>query len=468
MKELIKLIGATSLVVFSVTANADDALQHFHDQAAMAKLKEGEAALVQKDYGKAVAIYSELANNKYSIAEYQMGYLTLHGFGIDKDDLIANAFFLKAAEQGLPQAKFALGTMYLTALNTAQAMPWLKQAALQNDPHALYMAGVMYENGINMPVDPNVAVSFYEKSAQQGFSSALYNLALMLYKGEGVPKNIPVALTYFAKAATAGSAKAQDVMGVFTSMGMNNIAVNQSQALAFFNESAKQGLIEGQYNLGVMYYNGWGVAADEKNALLWITKAADQGLPRATYLEGYLAYNGIGETKNVAQALELYEKAADLGLPDAQLATATLYHNGEGTTKDDIKAFALYQAAAKQGNPMAEYMTGYFYQQGLGIIPDKSAAVTWYEKAAEQGIDKAQIAVASMYANGDGVAQSDKMAYVWLSLAITSSDAAIHNTAQASLDALSKLMKPEDVDAAKTLASSYYNKIAANQMAQKH
>ena len=106
-------------------------------------------------------------------------------------------------------------------------------------------------------------------------------------------------------------------------------------------------------------------------------------------------------------------------------------------------------------------MAGLFYQQGVRVLADQATAATYFELAAAQGIDSAEMAIAAMYANGVGVAQNDKMAYVWLSMASTSSNRQIHDTATATLATLARVMKPEDLDAAKKLAQTYYEKMAA-------
>ena len=53
---------------------------------------------------------------------------------------------------------------------------------------------------------------------------------------------------------------------------------------ANFNQctaEAKQENAVAQYNLGVMYERGLGVAQDDKKAVEWLTKAAEQGNPKA-------------------------------------------------------------------------------------------------------------------------------------------------------------------------------------------
>ncbi|MBM3522441.1 MAG: SEL1-like repeat protein, partial [Alphaproteobacteria bacterium] len=54
-----------------------------------------------------------------------------------------------------------------------------------------------------------------------------------------------------------------------------------AEALKLWRPLAEQGNAYAQYNLGVMYDNGWGVAQDYAEAERWYRLAADQGNARA-------------------------------------------------------------------------------------------------------------------------------------------------------------------------------------------
>lgn len=56
---------------------------------------------------------------------------------------------------------------------------------------------------------------------------------------------------------------------------------NYSGALHFWQERAKAGDAQAQFNLALMYHGGLGVAADEIQALRWYQKAAQSGYPWA-------------------------------------------------------------------------------------------------------------------------------------------------------------------------------------------
>ena len=54
------------------------------------------------------------------------------------------------------------------------------------------------------------------------------------------------------------------------------IEQNQTQAAQWYEESARQGYVDAQYNIGIMYASGRGVAADDGKAMMWLALAAKQ------------------------------------------------------------------------------------------------------------------------------------------------------------------------------------------------
>jgi hypothetical protein len=57
-----------------------------------------------------------------------------------------------------------------------------------------------------------------------------------------------------------------------------------------------------QNNLGVMYYNGYGVSQNYKEAFKWYIKAAEQGIALAQYNLGAMYANGDGVTQDFKEA----------------------------------------------------------------------------------------------------------------------------------------------------------------------
>ena len=91
-----------------------------------------------------------------------------------------------------------------------------------------------------------------------------------------------------------------------------------AEARAWFDKSAAQNWAAGQYDLGMIYYNGSGVTRSYEKAFEYLTQAANQNHAAAQYYLGTIYEYGYGDTdKNLDTAKSWYQKAADQGQKDA-------------------------------------------------------------------------------------------------------------------------------------------------------
>lgn len=77
---------------------------------------------------------------------------------------------------------------------------------------------------------------------------------------------------------------------------------------------AAQGDAEAQYNLGMLYYEGYDVNQDYATARQWWEEAAAEGNAWAQYRLGVLYSKGRGVPQDDATAREWFEKAAAQGV----------------------------------------------------------------------------------------------------------------------------------------------------------
>ena len=109
---------------------------------------------------------------------------------------------------------------------------------------------------------------------------------------------------------------------------------------------AEQGdpLIE--YMLGTVYFHGLhGVLKNDTEAVKWFRKAADQGILQAQYDLGVMYANGDGVPENDAEAVNWYRKAADSGLVEAQYELARMYYYGGGVPENYVHAYVWLSMA---------------------------------------------------------------------------------------------------------------------------
>jgi len=163
-------------------------------------------------------------------------------------------------------------------------------------------------------------------------------------KGYVMRRLLIVIALVFAHTAVAG-----DFEDGVAALGHKDYAT----AISKFRSAALQGSVAAQYNLGVMYDRGEGVAQDYKEAVRWYQLAAQQGDADAQYNLGIMYRNGQGVAQDYKQAMRWYRLAALQGNAKAQNNLGFMYGNGFGVVQDYVRAHMWYNIAAVNGDKMS-------------------------------------------------------------------------------------------------------------------
>ena len=118
-----------------------------------------------------------------------------------------------------------------------------------------------------------------KERAEQGDAAAQFNLALMYDSGQGVTQDYKKALKWYRLAAEQGYALAQNNLGVMHHYGLG-VKTNYKEALRLYRLAAPQ-VVQSQYSLGAMFYQGQGVNQDIVIAYMWFYVAAKNRNPRS-------------------------------------------------------------------------------------------------------------------------------------------------------------------------------------------
>ncbi|MDR3418443.1 MAG: tetratricopeptide repeat protein [Nevskia sp.] len=167
----------------------------------------------------------------------------------------------------------------------------------------------------------------------------------------------------------------------------------QDYPLAFrlLRPFADQGMAVAQFNLGVLYAQGYGTQADPAESMKWFEKAAAQNNADAQNALGIFYRDGNAvAAADPAQAAEWFRKAAEQNQADAEYNLAALLDVGSGVPQDKAQAIKLYQAAADQDLPAAQYRLGVHYANGDGVQADRVQAYKWFALAARQNVTEAR------------------------------------------------------------------------------
>jgi len=182
-------------------------------------------------------------------------------------------------------------------------------------------------------------------------------------------------------------------------------------------ENAEAGDVDAQYEVGIMYLKGQGVAQDRAKAINWLEKAAKNGNEQAA--------SKLGRIHEKEEKFKQSQSEAESGDLKAQYEIAMMYLKGRGVDKNgklgkqwltkaaeknDAKAITRLGIVTYKGDAgpvdypqalklfmqvndrsaLAQYYLAEMYSQGLGVDRNYQAAIGWYKKAAAGGFDRAQ------------------------------------------------------------------------------
>ena len=273
--------------------------------AAAGPLEDAHAAYRRGDYATALQLWRPLANQGVAKAQYGLGFLYAKG-------------------QGMAQ-------------NWAEAVKWFRKAADQGFADAQAGLGVMYANGQGVAQDYAEAAKWFRKAADQGNAFAQSNLAAMQLKG--------VAQNYVQerKPNAAAARPLEDAEAAYQ-------RGDYAMAYPLTRPLADQGDAVAQSNIGVMYFNGQGVAQDYAEAVRLFRLAADQGGPAGQRGLGVMYDHGYGVAQDYAEAARWYSLAANQGDAIAQFNLGVLYASGQGVAQSYVQAHMWFNLAAAQGD----------------------------------------------------------------------------------------------------------------------
>jgi TPR repeat protein len=125
---------------------------------------------------------------------------------------------------------------------------------------------------------------------------------------------------------------------------------NYEVALAEWQTLAEAGDAGGQFGLGMMYGNGFGVDMDDAQAIKWYSLAAEQGHAQAQCNLAVMYQNGWGVPQSDAEAVKLYTLSAEQGIVEAMMALGRFYAMDFAVDYDPVKAYQWYSLAKLMGD----------------------------------------------------------------------------------------------------------------------
>lgn len=432
--------------------------------------------------------------------------------GIDaasKNDFVtAYRLYVKAAERGIPDAQYRLGTLYYygdgVRQDTEKALHWFKLAASNNVPGAMNFLGIIFSEGEGVVVDKARSIQWFEVAAKFGDFHASSNLGSRYLNGtSGVKQDYAKAFLHLRRASELGNTEAQHHLSYLYTEGKG---VTKDYALAAFwaGFSAANGNPGGMLRLGILKRHGYGVEKDQANAIKLFESCANQGWHSCKYQLALMYEAGDGIKKDLGKAQELFERAAAEGNAQAQIYVAQrlldkdlisgkarkfllnaardgegkafqlldemaerslkakpdlelieelaqIRHFGKGSAFNYVEAAKWYSKAVELGSNLAMNNLGDLYENGFGVERNLAKALTLYRRSAANGYGFAFYSLGSLYAKGLGVQINPRLAYFYYEIAVKKNV----KSAVASRDKLGKELPSPERQATEMLAAKW-------------
>lgn len=185
------------------------------------------------------------------------------------------------------------------------------------------------------------------------------------------------------------------------------VATTHAQSIAELKAKGKKLIAEGNFKEGIFSYE----------------QAAKMGDAEAQYNYAFALEAGGAEVKDIKLANEWFLKSAQQNYPEAELKLAYNYGTGNGLPQDYKQAFYWSHRCAEQGDPECIYNIISCYQEGLGTEKNADSMIYWLVTLAtsptqdllqkSQRVTMGRLHLAYMYKEGKTLQKNPIKSLCW-------------------------------------------------------
>ena len=383
-----------------------------------------------KDAALSVRHYEEAARAGIVNAQGRLAMYYLEGEGVAADYRRAVELLREASEGGCAHAMERIASTHLHAheygneVDFGQAAHWFRRAADLNFPSAQASLADCYDRGAGVPQDRAKAFELYYKASLTRFVPAMYHLAEVYVRkshvvgiGEALEAaNQGKAMYWFHTAANKGHPEAQTTLGCdYHRRASGGELDADAKGVHWFQEAAAQNNAESVYTLGTFYCDGdCGLPVDATKAVPLLERAVKLGHVPAHLGLGVMLYDGKGIAKDLVRAVRLFKVAVEFKdaasdrmstriVVDAARYLAHLYQeDGNGVPQDNAEFMHYLRVGAEKGDAVSACRLGSIllapaHKRMPDVPADAAEGVRFLKGAADAGMTHAQHCLAFYY-----------------------------------------------------------------------
>ena len=228
----------------------------------------------------------------------------------------AHILYERSAEAGCPEG--CLGYALSLAGRTSdekgrrRVVEFLRHAAEAELPTAIYLLGVLIEQGVGVGRNPTIAVELFKRAAEKGLPAAQARWGAALMDGYCVEQDLGEAESWLRRAGLAGEAEAAARVGDLNARS-GELPPNYAEAASWYRRAAEAGHKASARALASLHLTGAGVAQDKEVAMDWLRVAAEGGDQASQIDFANLVLQGEGQPEDQPKIAGFFEQAAASG-----------------------------------------------------------------------------------------------------------------------------------------------------------
>ena len=226
----------------------------------------------------------------------------------------------------------------------------LEQSAKSGSGLAQSCLSHMYREGFGVERDPVKAFQWCSAAAKhKDKPEATFELAMMYLDGLGVKQCKATTVLLLGVAGKQDHSLALIKLAEHFFEASENASCLKKGFDACYR-SAKLGLVEAQFNLGIMFEDGLGTERNFKKAASWYQRAATSGDERALNNLGNMYWHGKGVSKDKLKAEALFALAVQGNSSLAQLNLGLIHTERGDNESPSLHAISLFLTSYSKGS----------------------------------------------------------------------------------------------------------------------
>ncbi len=382
-------------------------------------VKKNRTATNQSYIAQGFGILEQASKKGDGKSSYALGYLHLFGINTPPNRRLADKYMDIAFKQNFPYAITYKIFSEISSNNYQIAYNIAKKGHEEGNLYATSYLAYMYENGILVGQDLQIALDLYKFAGKNGNINSLYRAAKIYLNPNYEKNNRKIGIYILKNAAKLGHLAAQEEIAFMYENGYSNIVKKDlTKAFGWYKEAALGASPSATLKVVEFYKLGLGVKANDSESKKWFNILLKERFITGRLLAARELISGKIVKKNTTLAAKIItEEFQKYRTPETSFYYAYIHEKGLMNGQKDIKrALTLYYAAQKSGNKRDEA----YYRAALIMLGRKTlrtsnmiSGIRMLKESAKLGYASAYLRIAEILETGAGLPKNSRLALQW-------------------------------------------------------